>query len=236
MSEGNVRRRATRAARAPLSRAEVVEVALRYVDEHGLDALTMRALATQMGVYPTALYWHMGDKAQLVAAVSAKVLEDIVLPSGHDMRWDDWLSTVALSCRDAMRRHPNLAPVIGSQLAVTTTALPLVERVIDVLERAGFTGQTLIEVYNTVIGFVLGWVTLELSQGPAEGNDEWQQEYEAQLRSANPTAYPALTRNLDLLANNAFLVRWDSGRDRPMDLSFETALDVLIRGLRAKRE
>jgi hypothetical protein len=59
---------------------------------------------------------------------------------------------------------------------------------------------------------------------------------EAQLRSANPTAYPALTRNLDLLANNAFLVRWDSGRDRPMDLSFETALDVLIRGLRAKRE
>jgi TetR/AcrR family transcriptional regulator, tetracycline repressor protein len=235
MSQGDDRQRATRAARAPLSRDEVVEAALRYVDEHGLDALTMRALASQMGVYPTALYWHTGSKAQLVAAVSAKVLEDIVLPSDHDMRWDDWIAAVARLCRDAMHQHPNLAPVIGSQLVVTTTALPFVERVIDVLARAGFSGQDLIEVYNAVIGFVLGWATLELSQGPADSNSEWQQEYAAQLRAVNPTAYPALTRNLDRMANNAFLTRWDSGRDRPMNSSFETALDVLILGLRAKK-
>lgn len=230
-SRSNNRRRA--AARAPLSRAEVVDAALRYVDEHGLDALTMRALAAEMSVYPTALYWHTGSKAQLVAAVSARVLEGIVLPSDHDMQWDQWLAAVARLCREAMHRHPNLAPIIGSQLVVTTTALPFVERVVDVLERAGFSGQKLIDAYNTAIGFVLGWVTLELSQGPADG-DEWQQEYATQLRAVNPTAYPALTRNLDLMANNAFLTRWDSGRDRPMDSSFETALDVLILGLRAK--
>ncbi len=222
-----------RAERAPLSRAEIVEAALRYVDEHGLDALTMRALAAQMQVYPTTLYWHTGSKAELVAAVSARVLEGIVLPTDHDMRWDQWLAAVARLCREAMHSHPNLASIIGSQLVVTTTALPFVERVVDVLERAGFSGRTLIDAYNTVIGFVLGWVTLELSQGPSDSGD-WQQEYATQLRAVNPTAYPALSRNLDLMANNAFLTRWDSGRDRPMDASFETALEVLTLGLRAK--
>ncbi|WP_406118874.1 hypothetical protein [Streptomyces sp. NBC_00989] len=54
------------------------------------------------------------------------------------------------------------------------------------------------------------------------------------LRTVNPNAFPALTRNLGLLENNAFLVRWDSGRDRPMDRSFETALELLVLGLRAK--
>jgi AcrR family transcriptional regulator len=46
--------------RRSLSRTEIVNAALRYVDEHGLDALTMRALAKEIGVYPTALYWHIG--------------------------------------------------------------------------------------------------------------------------------------------------------------------------------
>ena len=50
----------------------------------------------------------------------------------------------------------------------------------------------------------------------------------------SPNTFPALTRNLGLLENNAFLVRWDSGRDRPMDRSFETTLELLILGLRAK--
>jgi hypothetical protein len=43
-----------------------------------------------------------------------------------------------------------------------------------------------------------------------------------------------LARNLPLLENNAFLTRWESGRDRPMDRSFDVALDVLVRGLHSK--
>ncbi|MEU7855027.1 TetR/AcrR family transcriptional regulator C-terminal domain-containing protein [Nonomuraea sp. NPDC049141] len=235
MSEGSgPQSRARREARAPLSRGEVVDAALRYVDEHGLEALTMRALAKEMGVYPTALYWHTGTKAQLVAAVSARVLEEIVLPSEQGTAWDDWLMAMARLCREAMHRHPNLAPIIGSQLVVTTTAVPFVERVVGVLERAGFAGEELVHVYNAVIGFVLGWITLELSAGPADAKDGWQKGFAAELRAVNPNVFPALTRNLPLLENNAFLTRWDSGRDKPMDGSFTMALELLVRGLRSK--
>ncbi|MEU9879259.1 TetR/AcrR family transcriptional regulator C-terminal domain-containing protein [Streptomyces phaeochromogenes] len=128
----------------------------------------------------------------------------------------------------------NLAPILGSQLVVSTTAVPFTERVVDVLEQAGFSERTLVEVYNAVVGFVLGWVTLELSSVPADGEEGWQKEFATPLRTVNPNAFPALTRNLSLLENNAFRVRWDSGRDRPMDRSFETTLELLILGMRAK--
>jgi TetR/AcrR family transcriptional regulator, tetracycline repressor protein len=222
--------------RRSLSRSEIVNAALRYVDEHGLDALTMRALAKEIGVYPTALYWHIGTKAQLVAAVTTTVLDDILLPADHDMAWDDWLAEVARLCRQALHRHPNLSPVIGSQLVVTAAALPLVERVLNVLERAGFTGRELVDVYNAVAGFILGWVSLELSSGPPDVEDDWQEEYAGQLSSVSPNAFPTMTRNMELLANNAFLTRWDSGRVRPMDRSFEASLELLILGLRVKLE
>jgi TetR/AcrR family transcriptional regulator, tetracycline repressor protein len=220
--------------RRSLSRPEIVNAALRYVDLHGLDALTMRALAKEIGVYPTALYWHIGTKAQLVAAVTTTVLDDILLPADHDMAWDDWLAEVARLCRQALHRHPNLSPVVGSQLVVTTAALPLVERVLNVLERAGFAGRELVDVYNAVAGFILGWVSLELSSGPLDVEDDWQDEYATQLRAVSPNAYPTTTRNMELLANNAFLTRWDSGRVRPMDRSFEASLELLILGLRVK--
>jgi TetR/AcrR family transcriptional regulator, tetracycline repressor protein len=222
--------------RRSLSRPEIVNAALLYVDEHGLDALTMRALAKEIGVYPTALYWHIGTKAQLVAAVTTTVLDDILLPADHGMAWDDWLAEVARLCRQALHRHPNLSPVIGSQLVVTTAALPLVERVLSVLERAGFTGRELVDVYNAVAGFILGWVSLELSSGPLDVEDDWQDEYAGQLRSVSPNAFPTMTRNMELVANNAFLTRWDSGRVRPMDRSFEASLELLLLGLRVKLE
>ena len=235
MSESNgPRNRARRGSREPLSREEVVDAAVRYADEHGLEALTMRALAKEMGVYPTALYWHVGSKPQLVAAASARVLDDIVLPSVHGMNWDVWLGEVAPLCRAAMHRHPNLVPIMGSQLAVSTTAVPFVERILGVLEGAGFTGAELVDVYNTVIGFVLGWVTLELSAPPSDAEAGWQKGFAAELRGIDPNTFPVLARNLPLLENNAFLTRWESGRDRPMDRSFDVALDVLVRGLHSK--
>lgn len=228
------RNRARQGTRTPLSREDVVDAAVRYVDQHGLEALTMRALAKEMGVYPTALYWHIGSKPQLVAAASARVLEGIVLPSDRDVDWDVWLVEVARVCRAAMHRHPNLAPIMGSQLVVSTTAIPFVERMVGVLERAGFEGEVLVDVYNTVIGFVLGWVTLELSAPPSDAEAGWQKGFEAELRGTDPNTFPVLARNLPLLENNAFLTRWDSGRDKPMDRSFDTALDVLVTGLRSK--
>ncbi|WP_113699129.1 TetR/AcrR family transcriptional regulator C-terminal domain-containing protein [Nonomuraea lactucae] len=226
-------RGARQASRDPLSREQIIDAALAFVDERGLDALTMRALAQELGVYPTALYWHVGTKAQLLSAVSARIFEEVALPGAGELPWDAWLAMMARQCRAAIHRHPNLAPIVGSHLVVTTTAIPLVERVIVVLEGAGLAGEELLHVYNSLIGFVLGWVTLELSIEPADAEEGWKDDFARQLRSLDEVAFPALTRNMSLMANNAFMTRWDSGRAKPMDRSFDAALDLLVRGVRA---
>lgn len=230
---GASRRRVKRDPEPALTRDDVIDAAVRFIDERGLEALTMRALGNELGVYPTTLYWHTGNKAQLIAAASARIFDEIVLPDERSTEWGEWLAMVARRCREAMHRHPNLAPIAGSQLVVSTSAMPFVERVIGVLEQAGFSGQGLVDAYNSVIGLVLGWVTTELSAEPRDVDPTWKDDFAGELRSLNPNSFPALNRNLALFENNAFMTRWDSGRIRPMERSFEAALDLLLRGLRS---
>jgi AcrR family transcriptional regulator len=86
--------------RAPLTRAQVVTEALAAIDADGVDALTMRKLADRLGVYPTAVYWHAGNKAALLAAVCEHVLAGLELPPVHDgTDWQEWIRAMARAAR-----------------------------------------------------------------------------------------------------------------------------------------
>ncbi len=222
------------AKRPPLSATDVVSAAFALIDRDGVEGFTMRALADAMGVYPTALYWHAGSKPLLLAAVSARLFDEVVLPDEHHMEWDAWLTEVAFLCRAVMHRHPEIARIAGSIMVVAPTAMTMVERIVGVLERAGLADGELVQAYNALIGLVLGWTTLELSAEPGGVDLSWKEEFSRQLAALDPNAYPALSRNMRLLENNAFMIRYDSGRSRPMVNSFTAALEILIAGLRTK--
>lgn len=221
-------------ARTPLSQQDVVDAALKLIDTDGLENFTMRALAKAMGVYPAALYWHAGSKPLLLAAVSTRVFDEVVLPNEHQLSWDQWLTEVVELCRAAMHRHPEIAQVAGSQMVVSATAMPMVERIVGVLERAGFAGRELVHAYNALVGFILGWTSLELSAEPSTVDAGWKEEFSQQLRSLDANAYPALNRHMAWLENHAFMTRYDSGRTNPMDDSFHASWQILLDGLRAQ--
>ncbi|WP_432975919.1 TetR/AcrR family transcriptional regulator C-terminal domain-containing protein [Dactylosporangium sp. CA-233914] len=222
--------------RSNLTRNDVVVAAIELIDEDGLDGFTMRALAERLNVYPTALYWHAGSKSELLAAASSRVLDDVRLPDEHQMAWDEWVKEVAHRCRHALHRHPEIAMVAGSKMVVAATAMPMVERLLGVLERAGFQKTGLLDAYNTIIGYILGWTTLELSAEPAGVTAAWREEFASEMRDLDPNAYPAVTRNQETFENNAFMMRYESGRTRPMDRSFTVGLDAVIRGLATQLE
>jgi TetR/AcrR family transcriptional regulator, tetracycline repressor protein len=217
----------------PLTRRQVVDEALACVDAEGVDALTMRKLADRLGVYPTAVYWHAGSKAALLAAVCERALADMRLPAVDAGPWQDWLRAMARSARVALHAHPNIVPVMSSQLQVTTSSFPLAESVLAVLESAGFRGEQLTDAYNTVIGFLFGFLFGELSAEPPEAEQNWTRDFRRRLESVDPAVMPTLAANLPTLAGNAFMLRWESGRQRPMQSGFEMALDVLVAGLEA---
>ncbi len=92
--------RRTRNQHRPLERQRIVEEAVRLADEHGLDAVSMRRLATSLGVQAMSLYHHLPSNDALLAAMLDVVYERMPLPSTQE-GWRGALRARATSMRRA---------------------------------------------------------------------------------------------------------------------------------------
>ena len=93
-------------------RQDVVERAIAVLDDRGIDGLTMRKLAADLGVQPGALYHHFAGKDALLQAVADEILRRGRRPA-EIMAWDAELQLLCLGLRDAMRRHRDGALLIA---------------------------------------------------------------------------------------------------------------------------
>lgn len=93
-------------------RSDVVERAIVRLDETGLDGLSMRRLAADLGVQAGALYHHFQSKAELLAAVADEILRQGRRPA-EVVAWDAELQLLSVELRDAMRRHRDGAALIA---------------------------------------------------------------------------------------------------------------------------
>jgi AcrR family transcriptional regulator len=216
-----------------LSKQRIAEAALAHIDEFGLGAFSMREIASQLGVYPATVHWHVSTREALLAEVAASVMAEVTPPQGKQT-WQEWIAELFRRCRAAVHRHPNVAQLLGAQL-VSNGSLPtaLAEGVLAALVEAGFEGQPLLEAYNCVIAAMLGFVTMEFSPLPSDNTQAWAEELRERVHTIRPLDHPVLTRNLPLLANKAFIVRWDNGTTVPLDSSFERHIQIVIDGLEA---
>src|SRR5437660_2112271 len=92
-------------SREPLSRARVLQAAVALADEHGLDALSMRRLARELGVEAMSLYNHVASKDEILDGMYDSVVEEIELPDGVT-DWKAAVRAVATAERDVLLRHP----------------------------------------------------------------------------------------------------------------------------------
>jgi TetR/AcrR family tetracycline transcriptional repressor len=115
-------------------RADVVERAIGVLDETGLEALSMRRLAADLGVQVGALYHHFDNKAALLAAVADEILRRGRRPA-EVAAWDAELHLLCVELRDAMRSHREGAALIARVHRSNAEALELPLR--SALERGG---------------------------------------------------------------------------------------------------
>lgn len=218
---------------AALTKQRIAEAALEQIDEFGLGAFSMRELAARLGVYPATVHWHVSTREALLAEVAAAVMAEVAPPPGK-LAWQAWIAELFRRSRAAVRRHPNVAQLLGAQL-VSNGSLPieLVEGVLAALTEAGFEGEPLLEAYNCVIAAMLGFLTMEFSPLPADNTQAWAEELRERVHTIRPLDHPVLTRNLPLMANKAFILRWDNGTTVPLDGSFERHIQITVDGLEA---
>jgi TetR/AcrR family transcriptional regulator, tetracycline repressor protein len=206
-------------------------VALDEIDSRGLEAFSLRNVARTLGVYPRAIYWHVKNRNELLSGMVAYALRDIY-PPASSMDWKAWVRKLLVQYRKAIQRHPNIAPLVGASImSGGGINADTIEIILSVLSKAGFEGERLLDAYNVVVAAQVGFVTLELAALPLEDIGSWAAEYRKQIGTIDVLRYPVLSRNLPMLANRAFMLRWSNGTEVPLDRSFERFVDVVIKGL-----
>jgi TetR/AcrR family tetracycline transcriptional repressor len=105
-----------------LDRQQVIDEALRLLDDEGLDALSLRTLAGRLGVQAPTLYWHIGSKAELLDALADAILDNAIqgIPkSGPDDNWAEWLLVALRELRTAiLHRRDGARVVSGARLSL----------------------------------------------------------------------------------------------------------------------
>ncbi len=116
MARGGRPDRGHYADRVSNSRTDVLRAARDILREHSLADLSMRRLATELGVRPNALYWHFPNKQTLLAALADDILGAVTIPA-TDLRWDERLRLLATGMRAALLEVPDSAEVVSSSWA-----------------------------------------------------------------------------------------------------------------------
>lgn len=123
--------------RTPLSRDRVLRAAVALADDSGVDSLSMRKLAQELGVVPMALYKHVANKDELLDGVVDVVVGEIDPPeTGVD--WKSAVRQRILSARQTLLRHPWASRVMESRSTPTPAVLAYMDSMIGMFRAGGF--------------------------------------------------------------------------------------------------
>jgi TetR/AcrR family tetracycline transcriptional repressor len=170
-----------------ISRRNTLEVALEIVDAEGLDALSIRRLATELKVNGASLYHHFANKDEILAGVAQLALADVRTPTDPDAEWREWLLRNVLNYRQALKMHPHLIPVlvkrhplrIGLAEHNASAALLAVKGV-----PRGAILPVLEALEQLAIGSVLYDSAVELDEHPEAWKDEYPHLYQLGQQAA----------------------------------------------------
>lgn len=201
-----------------LNQELLVREALALLDAEGLDALTMRSLATRLGVVPNALYRHVKDKDDLLDGVMDAAVASVAIPPA-DLPWDEGLAALARSMRTTMLAHPAISGLIVNRPNLGLAAVGIGEYAFGILLAAGFSPADADRALNVTLVWTLGFVALEVPRTgePELTKAELDKVYEQLPTDAFPNTATVRPNPIDLVS----------------DAQFELGLRCLIDGLRA---
>jgi TetR/AcrR family tetracycline transcriptional repressor len=214
-----------------LSKERIIAAAIEQIDRNGLMGFSLRDVARSLGVYPSAVYWHIATRDDLLASVVEATMADVA-PEPDKLSWQDWLKELFSRCREVIRRHPNVAQLLGANLVANASLSPgMIDRILAVLVAAGFKDDQIVDMYNVVIATMVGFSTLEFASMPTDDPAGWAAQLQEKVSSIRALEFPTLARYLPAMANKSFIVRWQNGTDAAMDSSFKAYVETAVAGM-----
>jgi TetR/AcrR family tetracycline transcriptional repressor len=206
--------------RVPLTRERIAGAALRIMDTEGLDAVSMRRVAREVGVEAMSLYNHVHDKDDLLGCVLEQVMKEFSFPPTVDS--DDWLDegrALARAWRRLLRTHPSVLQLFAERKTPLNSidGLRPMDAALTALRNSGLSDSDAVQAFHAIGGYIFGFVMME--SGRLFGTGE-----------TDPKVFPQIPAELlpSVAACMPYLAKCD------FDEQFEFGLDLMLEGLRAK--
>lgn len=214
------RRRAP--GRPPVPREDIVAAALAIVDDDGLDALSLRALAQRLGSGTATLYRHFEGRSELLAEVADRVLGELrVDADAVAAGWEEACRELARALFGVLCRHRNAAPLLAQRIPLGPNAMAQRELALGVLLERGFSPGLAVGAYTTISRHVLGYA-MQLSGSTGPDRDREAADVSVQIHELDAHRFPATVALADLMPV-------------PLEKEFEFGLDLIIEGLAVAR-
>jgi len=142
--------------RDTLTAEQIVRTAIELLDAEGLGGLNMRSLGKLLDSAPTAVYWHVKNKDNLVRLATDEVWTELDLPELDALDWRTAATTMAGDLHAMMTRHPWLVQALAGHLLYGPGKARHDDHTLAVYEKAGFVGADADQAAATVFMFVLG--------------------------------------------------------------------------------
>ncbi len=215
--------------RPRLSKAAVVERGLALADAEGLEAVTIRRLAAELGVTPMALYWHISSKDELMSGLADAVWAKI--DARIDPR-DDWrlqLRRLLESLVRVLRAHPSAAQLLaGGEKRTSDAALEATETILEALRRGGFDAAYSAAIARTALftGVMLAMSEPGFEPGTtAAERSERARQHRVRLAQLPPDRFPLVVAAAGPL----------TAPGNP-DFHYRLGIDMFIAGVQALSE
>jgi len=214
------------AERAKLSRSAVVDSALALADSAGVEALTIRRLATELGVTPMALYWHFRSKEELIASVADRIWGEIRTDVDRSSPWPDQLRMMLESLIDVLRAHASASTLLVNSEKLGPSHWEPIETTLEILRSAGFDPLQASEIAKSAL-----WTGLTLVMSEPGYDPGLTEQERTDLQWRKQVALAALPRDrYPRLVEAA--VPMTSCEDGP-EFHYRFGVDLFLAGVRA---
>jgi AcrR family transcriptional regulator len=207
-------------SRVPLNRERVLRAALALADSRGVESLTMRELARELGVQAMSLYNHVANKDDVLDGMVDLILEEVELPA-DEPDWKQAMRRRAVSAHSVFASHPWASALVDSRESSGPARLRYFDWVVGTLRRAGFSLAQTAQAFSLLDSYIYGFGRQQLNMS-ADGDVDPEQMAQAFMAAIPADEYPYLT---ELVVEHALKHGYDADED------FEFGLQLILGGL-----
>jgi AcrR family transcriptional regulator len=212
--------------RSPLSKERVIEAAVALAVRDGIESLSMRKLADELGAGAMSLYYYVPNKERLIDGMVDLVFGEIEPPS-LELDWKTAMRRRALSTREVLNRHRWAVGLMEGRMNPGPHSIRIREAILGCLRRAGFSIEMTIQAYSVQDAYIYGFALQERSL-PFESAEESTAVAQATTQDVSDIAkeFPYLA---EVVVGHVATVGYD------FTAAFEYGLDLILDALEERR-